>query len=351
MMRQKTINSALCRFDAALNKFERQCECGGQGKMSTVPKEANQKAAVLSLLLFSISASYIIVSDRLTALAPAASWETIQTAKGLLYIVLVSGFVFLLSRRSFAAIYSSAKQRELLLQAEMDRITSLLSRKVGHDIRNLVATMQLNLASFEIEKPAVMTDALEDIKYVNTRLIELSNRLRGTPATTRSFDPIHAAVGYVTFLGKTLGKEIRIENLCADKSFDLRGNIYLFEQMLSNLVLNALEASPEPGSVIVRISAGERGLHIEVRDHGAGIPPAVREQIWTPLFTTKETGTGLGLTIVRDAVAAFQGEVSLESPPEGGTCFRILIPVSMTPDFSTSNLTTLRAPGRSYTYN
>jgi signal transduction histidine kinase len=104
----------------------------------------------------------------------------------------------------------------------------------------------------------------------------------------------------------------------------------LIGQALLNLLLNAAEATPENGRIMVRFSgasesAGARQLVIVVHDSGEGIPASVLDRIFNPFFTTKETGTGLGLSIVHRVVEAHDGTIVVTNPPEGGARFEIRI--------------------------
>jgi signal transduction histidine kinase len=97
----------------------------------------------------------------------------------------------------------------------------------------------------------------------------------------------------------------------------------LFEQALFNVVKNGIEAAGRGGRVTVRTSAAGRGS-IEVLDSGPGIPPEVEAQLFTPFFTTKPEGQGVGLTFVREVLASHGFRFSLAGPPNGPTCFSVV---------------------------
>jgi len=100
------------------------------------------------------------------------------------------------------------------------------------------------------------------------------------------------------------------------------------EQALINLLINAVEASPE-GETVGVYSYEKRGhLFINVSDRGCGIPPEKREEIFLPFFTTKRGGTGLGLAIAKKVVEAHRGQLEVFDNPEKGLTFRIMIPVT-----------------------
>jgi signal transduction histidine kinase len=99
------------------------------------------------------------------------------------------------------------------------------------------------------------------------------------------------------------------------------------EQVLLNLLLNAVEASPDGARIEVAVRNGDRDIAIEVIDHGTGIDPEVRQKIFDPYFTTKDTGSGLGLAISREILRRHGGDLSFESEP-GKTAFRASLPAS-----------------------
>lgn len=109
----------------------------------------------------------------------------------------------------------------------------------------------------------------------------------------------------------------------------------ILQQILYNLVANAIEASPEGGAVAVSAALtarhGQDLLEITVRDRGRGIPPEIQNRIFEPFFTTKSgdrpgKGLGLGLSIVRSIVEAHGGSISLESASGRGTVFQVFLP-------------------------
>ena len=99
------------------------------------------------------------------------------------------------------------------------------------------------------------------------------------------------------------------------------------KQALINLLVNAIEASPNGETVMVGCSQKRGELIINVSDHGCVLSSAKREEIFLPFFTTKEKGTGLGLPIAKKIVEAHEGRLEFLKNPEGaGVTFRVIIP-------------------------
>ncbi len=103
---------------------------------------------------------------------------------------------------------------------------------------------------------------------------------------------------------------------------DMRG----MSRVLTNLFMNSMDAMPQGGKLGIRANDDDGGLVIEVSDTGVGVPDEYREKMFTPFFTTKDTGVGLGLAYVKDNVEAHGGTVRYTATPGEGTTFTIRIP-------------------------
>jgi signal transduction histidine kinase len=100
----------------------------------------------------------------------------------------------------------------------------------------------------------------------------------------------------------------------------------LMERVFFNLILNAIQASPDGGTVKVETSLRDTSACVDVTDRGHGIEPDQRESIFNPFFTTKVSGTGLGLAIVAKIVGEHRGKIDVESKPGEGSTFRVCLP-------------------------
>jgi two-component system sensor histidine kinase AtoS len=100
-----------------------------------------------------------------------------------------------------------------------------------------------------------------------------------------------------------------------------------FRRVLLNLVQNALDAMPQGGTLTLRGWQTASHVHLDICDTGAGIPAEQLAQIFEPLYTTKPAGTGLGLYMAREIVAAHDGEIRVTSQVGSGTTFTITLPL------------------------
>lgn len=110
----------------------------------------------------------------------------------------------------------------------------------------------------------------------------------------------------------------------------LRADEQMLSQVLINLLRNAMQAveGQENAAIVIRIATGANGLNMTVSDNGPGIPTDMQEDIFIPFFTTKQTGSGIGLSLSRQIVRMHGGELTVTSQPYTDTCFRISLPSS-----------------------
>ena len=110
---------------------------------------------------------------------------------------------------------------------------------------------------------------------------------------------------------------------------EISGDTEKLQQLFLNLLLNAVDAMPHGGRIVVGLGTdGDQGLEVRIHDTGIGIPQEERSRIFEPFYTTKEAGhgSGLGLVVARKIVADHEGEIDVVSEPGEGTEFRIRFP-------------------------
>jgi signal transduction histidine kinase len=107
----------------------------------------------------------------------------------------------------------------------------------------------------------------------------------------------------------------------------IQADATLLHRAVENLVLNAMDAMPAGGVLMLRTSHKDNEVRLEISDTGAGLTPEESERIFTPYYTSKQHGTGLGLAIVQAVVADHGGRISVESEAGVGTAFHIDLPV------------------------
>lgn len=103
----------------------------------------------------------------------------------------------------------------------------------------------------------------------------------------------------------------------------------MLRRSLVNLIQNAMDVMPRGGELIITSYLGPHSFELEVADSGPGLSDEARRQAFDPYYTTKELGTGVGLSVVRQLVAAHGGQVMAKNCPQGGAAFTISLPRRM----------------------
>lgn len=137
---------------------------------------------------------------------------------------------------------------------------------------------------------------------------------------------LHEPLRTVTLL---YSSEERLEIHWTIVEMEVMINSDKINRLFTNLIQNALQAVPEHEKAIIEIKEilKEDNILITVKDNGVGIPEELKSKIFTPNFTTKTSGTGLGLAMCKGIVEQAKGKIWFEPAPEGGTIFYIELPV------------------------
>ena len=213
-----------------------------------------------------------------------------------------------------------------------------LTAGLAHEIRNPLGSIQ---GAAEILGDAIPEDSprrrMVDVqKKELRRLRDLLDRFLSfaRPVPVRR-DPVDVAdlLAHVGDLvdAEARGRGVTLEVTAVTPGLTIQGDRDQLTQVLVNLTLNALDASPEGGVVTLTTGTCREGRRdcvvLEVLDQGPGIPPDQRETVFNPFVTTKEDGTGLGLSIASRIVDEHRGVISLEGGPRGqGTRARVVLP-------------------------
>ena len=161
----------------------------------------------------------------------------------------------------------------------------------------------------------ILTKLCQTFKTTRKRLILLLKKQTWTPYA-RSCS------------GKDVPKNIKASCNVESTAKTIMVDGTLLKRILGNLVSNAVQAMPNGGELTMRAHQEANEVVIAVKDTGIGIPDKVKPKLFTPLFTTKSKGQGLGLAVVKRMVEALNGTVTFESIEGNGTTFIIRFPLN-----------------------
>jgi signal transduction histidine kinase len=237
-----------------------------------------------------------------------------------------------------AAAVNRMAERRAALEAtvrQQDRLAALgkVVSGVAHEIRNPLNSIRLGLELLQrrlAKGTAREEEVLGAVEEVD-RLDRILARLLafGRPALEdRVLQPVaplvERAVAIVHKQSEQKRVSIRVEHEGVPPEADVDG--LQVEQVVVNLLLNAIEASPSGATVRVAVGRENGSVRIAVSDHGSGIPEDAREHVFDPYFTTRDSGTGLGLAVSREVVSRHGGSLRFETGAEG-TTFTMSLPV------------------------
>ncbi len=136
---------------------------------------------------------------------------------------------------------------------------------------------------------------------------------------------VHGAAELARYVMRARGIELKLE---LEEELPLHGARDQLEQVVVNLLLNAADASTEGGTVTLSAAPAEGTIRLAVRDDGAGLDEATKRRVFEPFFTTKppDRGSGLGLAICQSIITAHGGHIELDSAPNQGACFTVVLP-------------------------
>ena len=248
------------------------------------------------------------------------------------------------------------EQRQIdakMQQAQKLEGLGLLSGGVAHDFNNLLTGIlgNVDLAMMELSGSPPARTYLEGIGRSARQAAELTGQMLAYAGRGNiTVKPVHfneILTNMSQLLRSSLSKNLTFKMDLTENEQMVMADAVQVQQVMMNLIVNAAESigEKEKGSIIVAtgclesgeqnferailnaVPAAERFCYFEVRDTGCGMDQATLERIFDPFFTTKFTGRGLGLAAVLGIVKAHKGALFVDSQPQEGTTFRILLPV------------------------
>ncbi|HXB01330.1 MAG TPA: response regulator [Opitutaceae bacterium] len=238
-----------------------------------------------------------------------------------------------------------------LLQAQRLELLGQLAGGIVHDVNNLLTSIMGSSQMFQLEHPDMPSNRMDAILTAAKRGAALLRKLllfaRGEDGKMVAVDPVLLVNEVAGIAEQTCGRHITLTIDLADNLPDIMADANQLHQVLMNLCVNARDAMTQGGSL--RLEASLRTIGEEqvsalgpdarpgdfvvfsVHDTGTGMLPTVQARIFEPFYTTKKTGTGLGLATVLRVTRRHHGFVTVESKVGAGTSFSCYFPIAANP--------------------
>ncbi len=247
-------------------------------------------------------------------------------------------------------ITEKKKIQEQLLHSQKMESVVVMAGGLAHDFNNMLSIIlgytELALTDEDLgletrQKLARVEKSARSASQLVRKLLRFSRKdKRGE---LRPFNLNHVIQETLDLVGRNLPANIEVKTALCEEVPIVEGDISDIEQVIINLVLNAKDAMPNGGQIVVKTEIGELPLeiieveklkkgkyvHLSVSDTGTGIPPEIISRIFEPFFTTKEkgVGTGLGLAMVYGIVKDHFGHITVESDQGKGATFHVYLPL------------------------
>jgi signal transduction histidine kinase len=276
-------------------------EVAGGNWDTRVPERGHDEISVLARSFNHMTSELVGQRDRLVQTERVAAWR--ELARRLAHELKNPLFPLQLT------VENLIRARELPVD-EFDEVFRESTRTLGMEIANLKTIIGRFSDFSRMPKPQLeRIDAGEAVTRVAHLYLGLGNHEQGSSDGQQS-----------------MGQKIKYSVKIPTSPLFIDADPELLHRALSNLVLNAMDAMPDGGTIT--LSAEPKGEMVELRvaDTGEGLTPEECERLFTPYYTTKQHGTGLGLAIVQSVVADHDGAIAVESRTGGGATFVITLP-------------------------
>jgi two-component system nitrogen regulation sensor histidine kinase NtrY len=235
-------------------------------------------------------------------------------------------------------------QKESLVQSERVAAWRELARRLAHELKNPLFPLQLtveNLLRAHQQSPELFEEIFQEssstllaeitnLKTIISRFGEFS-RMPQPQWQSVDLNDILRNLDRLFHAQLTMPdrRPIECKLELTDPMTPIAADPDLLHRALSNLVLNAMDAMPEGGILVLRTRQDGERANIEVSDTGSGLTQEECERLFTPYYTSKTQGTGLGLAIVQSIISDHGGKISVRSTPDCGTTFVIELPTNI----------------------
>ena len=228
-------------------------------------------------------------------------------------------------------------QKERLSFKEKEVAWREMAKQVAHEVKNPLTPMKLTIQNFERKFDPTDPKLQDKVKNLSRTIVDQIDLIATVASAFSQFAQLPEKNNEIF----DINEEIRnIINVFSDESIYFHSNkivimiemdkIYL-SRIITNLVANARQARNTDKESVINVNVEQRHkrIIIDVEDNGVGIPEEMYDRIFEPNFTSKTSGTGLGLTMVRKMVEEYKGEISVKSEVDKGSTFTISFPSNL----------------------
>lgn len=223
-----------------------------------------------------------------------------------------------------------------LLRQEKLAALGQLAAGIAHEIRNPLTSINILIQSMR-EKLPIENAFQEDLKVIEEEIGRINEIVEQFLRFAKPSPPLFEKTEVFPILEETLQllrPQIEKSRISVKKEFyplpPMTIDKEQIKQVILNILLNAIQAMPEGGYLILggRVSEDGDGVKLWIKDSGVGIPSEVMNKLFDPFFSTKESGMGLGLSIAHRIIDSHHGKIEVESTPGKGTLFTLFLPFS-----------------------
>jgi signal transduction histidine kinase len=233
------------------------------------------------------------------------------------------------------------EQRERLVQSERVAAWREVARRLAHELKNPLFPLQTTVENLQRakeqnsnqfeevfrESTSILLSEIENLKTITGRFSDFSKMPQPELASVNVNEIVRSTVKLFEAQFSAVGRPPITPELHLEEELPvIQADQALLHRALENLILNAMDAMPAGGVLMLRTTHGNGNVHVEVSDTGTGLTPEECDRLFTPYYTTKQHGTGLGLAIVQSVVSDHGGRISVESETGVGTSFHIDLP-------------------------
>ena len=234
------------------------------------------------------------------------------------------------------------EQRDQLVQAERVAAWRELARRLAHELKNPLFPLQTTVENLQRakdqspdqfedvfrESTGILLSEIENLKHIVGRFSDFAKMPQPELAPVNVNDTVRAVVKLFESQFGAVGRPPITPELHLEENLPvIQADAALLRRAIENLILNAMDAMPAGGVLMLRTARDDGNVDLEISDTGSGLTPEECDRLFTPYYTTKQHGTGLGLAIVQSVVSDHNGRISVESESGVGTSFHMRLPI------------------------